>query len=273
MSQADIFKFRDYKEYLHSLEEDQGRGFRARIARKLNCQSAYISQVLGSEAHFTLEHADLLNQLLGHSEVQAQYLLLLVQYSRAGSMSLRKHFLKQIEDEQHKRSRLKERLQISGVDDHHQSLYYSSWKYPAIHVAISLPDYKSPNTISEALGISLSEVRSILEHLIEMRLIVEDDGWYSISKHRVHLADNSPFISQHHSHWRYKALESLNHSRPEDQPRRLHYSSVVTLSKTDIDLIREHLVKQIESTKSIIRGSEEEEIYGFNLDFYPVECH
>ena len=95
MDNKTIFEFDDYKAYLKHFSARRpkgGRGFRAEIARCASCQTAYVSQVLNSNANFSLEQAQALNKLLLHNKEEGQYFLLLVQFHRAGSRDLRSHF-------------------------------------------------------------------------------------------------------------------------------------------------------------------------------------
>ena len=87
-----IYQYRDYKKYLHDYIQSQpgkGYGFRSRIAETTHCDTAYVSQVLRQNAHFSLEQAEDLNDLLGHTQDESEYFLLLIQLARAGTPKLR----------------------------------------------------------------------------------------------------------------------------------------------------------------------------------------
>ncbi len=69
---------------------------------------------------------------------------------------------------------------------------------------------------------------------------------------------------------RNSPLPSFNTSVPIEsgQLENLHYSSVISLSKQDVQQIREILIKTIERIKPIIQRSPEETLYGFSMDFF-----
>ncbi len=69
-----------------------GRGSRAKLAAHLNCKPATISQVLSGALDFNLEQALLVSEFIDHTHEEAQYFLLLVQHSRAGSEKIRSYF-------------------------------------------------------------------------------------------------------------------------------------------------------------------------------------
>ena len=90
-----IFGYRDYKSYINhwiASQPNRGRGFKSKIAERIRCQLAYISQVLTGVANFSLEQAEMLNTLFNHSEAGGEFFLLLVERARAGTSSLEKFF-------------------------------------------------------------------------------------------------------------------------------------------------------------------------------------
>src|SRR5688572_30212172 len=96
---ASVYEFEDYKEYLLARFPTQGagRGSRARLAERLRCQPAFVSQVLGTATHLSLEHAAVVDEFLEHSDAESHYFLLLVHRGRAGSQNLRKYYDSQLE--------------------------------------------------------------------------------------------------------------------------------------------------------------------------------
>src|SRR5271168_3515074 len=107
-----IFDYRDYKKYLNVALSTEGtsRGSRSRLAAKLRCQTAFISHVLNGNSHFSLEHAVVISQFLGHTPEESRYFILLVSLGRAGTKALEEHFKNQIEEIQRKRTQIKEHI-------------------------------------------------------------------------------------------------------------------------------------------------------------------
>lgn len=73
-------------------------------------------------------------------------------------------------------------------------------------------------------------------------------------------------IRQHHINWRIAAIQSLISSNASD----IHYSTVSTLSKADVEKLRGEMVQLIERYVETVKPSAEEVMYGFNLDFYSL---
>ena len=102
----------------------------------MNCQKAYLSQVLKARAHLNLEQLERLATWLGFNEVEVEYLLLLLQHDRAGTPSLRQHLHKRIVEL--KKRRLQAQHRIRGdqpLQEAQQSIFYSSWVYSAVHLS------------------------------------------------------------------------------------------------------------------------------------------
>lgn len=265
-----VFDYRSYKSYVtDSLDDLQHAksGQRSRLARFIPCHSAYVSQVLNGNAHFSLEQGEKINTFLGHTEEESLFFLTLIQFERAGTTSLQNLFKKQLDAMLKKRDDLKQRLTYDKtLDAINEGVYYSSWHYAAIHVLVSIPNIDSKDAIARTLKVSNKRVAEVLEFLCRVGLVAEKKGKYSVGVNRIHLGSDSPHIGKHHTNWRFKAINSLD--APSDQD--LHYSSVVTMSEKDAEKIRKILIEAIESVRAVVRASPEENIYCYGLDFFPV---
>ncbi len=262
-----IFDFEDYKEYLLFREQTWSRGMRKALAQAIGCQAAFISQVLNDRHHFSLEQAQNANSLLGHSEEESHFFLLIVQLNRAGTDSLRKYFSDQIGKIKVQRKVLKNRVGVAQtLNLEGQLTYYSAWYYGAIHMAITIPDLQTTSAIAKKLALAAPLVASVLEFLESVGLAERQGSKYVIGKTHLHIDNESKLVSSHHTHWRMQAIQSLARTSETD----LHYSSAITLSQQDVELIRENLTKAIIHNKKIIRASPPERLFGFNLDFFQL---
>lgn len=265
-----IFNFVSYKKYMKELLDTTGekRGARTRLAKFLNCQTGYISQVISGATHFSLEHSVKINDFLEHDRDESHFFMLLVHYERAGSSELQKYYKHQIKEIIESRSQVKSRINEDGVlseEDHME--YYSQWYYSAIHVLVSIKDFQTKDKIKERLKIDGQSLNRVLMFLENKGLIKSKGGIYNIGPSRIHLSKNSPIISKHHGNWRVEALKSLEKDTVESN---LHYSSVMTLSQEDALKIKNILLSTIENVEPILMASAEKEIYSMCLDFFEV---
>lgn len=265
-----IFEFNDYKAYLIALDHTKSilrKGFRSRLAQEIRCQSAFISQVLNGNANFGLEQGLKISQFLNHNSHEQQHFLWMIEYERAGSKDLKKHFLNHLTKSREKNLHIQSRVSSIKITLESQVVYYSEWYYSAIHVLVTIPKFRTIKKISEALGLSENLTRKALQFLISAHLVREEAGeFFPDNSTQVHLSHDSPLISKSHSNWRLMAMQSLGQAHSQT----LHYSTVSSLSKADVELLRRRFLQQIEDYVKIVEKSPEEELYCFNLDFFSL---
>ena len=265
-----VFEFTHYKEYLLqwiSNRPHHGRGERSRIAETLHCQLAYISQVLSGSAHFSFEQAEALNALLDHTDDEAEFFLLLVHLERAGTPALQKRVKKKIKETLNQRLVLRNRLEFEKtLNREDQMIYYSSWYYAAIHIALAIPGLQSRDSLARAFSLPMSKVSQVLEFLQTRGLSKEEKGRHQIGEVRIHLESDSPMISKHHTNWRMQAIQSLE----KENSSELHYSSVITVAEEDIPKVREALVKAVEKVREIVKPSRDETLFCYTIDLFRI---
>lgn len=265
-----VFEYLDYKKYLIDWMDNRasgGRGERSRIAAILKCHVAYISRILGDQAHLSLEQAHALNSYLEHGPEEADFFLLLVQSARAGSAELQRHFEAKIRGEIEKRSVLKNRLEYrKALSETDQATYFSAWYYAAIHLLLALPELQTRDSLARYLRVAPKRVGEVLGFLTSAGLAIENKGRFQTGPTSIHLGNDSPMISKHHSNWRLQALQSLERESPDE----LHYSSAVTVARKDIPEVRKILISAIEQVRAVVRASKEDALYCYALDLFEV---
>lgn len=268
MSGISVFDHAHYKTYLNAfIRLRDERGYKSKLAKALNCDLGYVSRVLNGDAQFSLEQADALNTFLVHGTLESQYFLGLVSKERAGTRSLRKHFETQLEGLLQQRLNIENRIQpthsLSNAD---QARYYSSWRYAAVHLMLAIPEFQTADAISARLKLTSARVHEILDFLISIGLAQQERKNFVIGPQAVHLEKDSPFIAQHHMNWRMKAVEFLG----SENVSSAQYSSVVSIGKKDLPKVKEALIQAIESIRKTVRNSEDEVVWCYNLDWFPV---
>ena len=260
---ASVFEYLDYRKFLaHSTQE---RGQRSRMAEAIRCDNAYLSRVLKGKADLNLEQAELASRQLAMNEDELHFLLLLVQLNRAGTADLKIYFKRQIQALHEKRLSLKNRLQYKKKLSHEdQSTYYSAWYYSAIHVMISIPAFQTKEALATSLNLTPRKIAKVLEFLTQHGLAQEHQGKFQVRTTSIHLGNDSPMISKHHTNWRMRAIDAIDSEEGND----LHYSSVVSLSREDVPKLRALLVKAIEDARAIIKPSKDEVALCYCVDAF-----
>ncbi len=265
-----LFTFRNYKAFLMAAESTKAyfhKGFRTRIAEAAQCNTSFVTHVISGPAHFSLEQAQGIVDLLQLAADEAHFFMLLVQHDRAGTEKLRDYFAHQLEALVNEKLSLKHRFEVQeSLTPEEKSRYYSSWEYGAVHMLVTIPDLATAPKIAKRLDLSFSRVQLVLEHLEKMRLIDRRGKAYVITNKRLHLTQDSPLIALHHSHWRLKCLSHLSQTQESD----FHYSSAITISREDSLRFRELIKGFLTDLTPKIGASKEECLYSFCVDFYEI---
>jgi uncharacterized protein (TIGR02147 family) len=264
-----VFNFKTYKDYLRTLVGPKNRrsGIKSSIARALKCQATYVSQVLYSQADLSLEQAEALSGYLGHTSDEQKFFLTLVQKDRAGSKTLKSFFDEQLNEMLERRLVLSHRLGAQKqLSDEQKAIYYSSWQFAAIHVALTIAELRSRDALARFFALPAKRVTEVLEFLLRVNLVKQDKGLYSCVLTGVRLGRDSPHILKHHTHWRLRAVESLERESLTD----LHYSAVVSLSASDVVAIKERLLDSINDNINLVKNSKSEKLFGMCVDFFEL---
>ncbi len=263
-----VTDFDDYKHYLRSKLQTlpkRGRGAKSAWAQALGCQTSFITHVTTGTAHFSLEQAEKLNPLLGHTPEEGHAFLLLVQATRAGTAALRKYFTDQLETLRRQRKVVRERIAVQAtITPDVQSMYYSAWYYAGIHMAVGLKKFKSKEDLARFFDLSLEKVSQVTDFLSQAGLIRPKGYFFELTERRIHVGTDSPLLSKHHTNWRLQSIRALE----KDKKESLHYSSVIGISNADVEKMKALLLGTLEKSSELVRVSKEEDLHVLNLDFF-----
>jgi uncharacterized protein (TIGR02147 family) len=264
-----IFDFDDYRAYLVAAMDAKGerRGKRSRLAQFLGCETSFVSQVLTGRSHFSLEHSIRASDFLGHTSEEKHYFMLLVQKGKAGSRPLESYYDAQIAEVRKRRQVVRERIQVKDeLKLQDQMTYYSAWWFVAAHILCALPGTQTRDEITRKLSLPAEVVNRTLDFLLGKGLIKEESGHYSIGAQRIHLGTASPLLPRHHSNWRMKAMQAVDHPKAGD----LHYSGVIGISKKDGERVRAMMLDLLQKSEVIVQESKEDTAYVMLMDFFEL---
>jgi uncharacterized protein (TIGR02147 family) len=264
----EIFEYDDYKKYLTAALDAEGeRGRRSRMAEALSCQPAFVSLVLKGDGHFSQEHAVIINAFMEHREDEADYFMVLLDYQRAGSKSLRDYHRKKMEQMRAKRRVISERIGVKkGLSESDQMTYYSAWHFAAVHVLLMVPAWRTPQRLSERLKLPVTLVKDVLDFLVRVGLATTDGKEYRPGLSRIHLPADSPLVSKHHINWRLRAMQALEAGDAEN----LHYSGPISISKEVAEKIQALILQLLSNAEPLIREAKDEEVYCLDIDFFKI---
>jgi len=264
-----IFNYLNYKNFIVSkIQRNRHlKGYQGLLSKAAGCQRPYLSQVLNGKAHLSLDHIAGIADFLELSELETDYFIELINFSRAGTQNLKKLIKRRLKRLKDDNENLKLRFQKPSIEDQrYQSTYYSSWHWAAVHVLLSIPEYSTVNSIAKRLGLQPDRVLYILKELESFGLTNKSSrGWVPLDKH-IHVSKDSPHHIINHMIWRNKANSRCSESTTDS----IFYTGVHSLSKNDYEVIKRKLLNEIDQAHSIVSPSNAEEIICFNLDFFKV---
>jgi uncharacterized protein (TIGR02147 family) len=215
----------------------------------------------------TSDQAALTAEFLGLGELESEYFVLLVNYDRAGNETARKLIKKQLRRVKEEAQNLGSRIQSEArLSEEQRAVFYSDWAYTAIRQATAIPGLNDAESISEFLGLSPVKVRRLIEFLVRSGLCKEANRKLVIGPASTYVEASSPWVRVHHTNWREKAISSLDAEGAGD----LHYTSPLTISLSDSELVRERIIKFIEQINEIVDPSPSESLHCLNIDWFKV---
>ncbi len=266
-----LFEFEDYKVWVNARIQSlpkSGRGQYKRIAEHLSVNATIVTQVFNGDRELTPEQAVLLADYFALSKIETRFLLLLVNFSRAGSHLYKKNLKEEILEVREQAREIKNRVQQDQVlTDEAKSILYSNWYYLAIWSLTAIPEFQNLEAIIERLKINKKKAREAIEFLKKYALIIEsENGNFKNGPTLVHLESTSSQIPRHHQNWRLQAFRHYENQAATDA----FYSAPITLSEKDAVLIRENMLKFISTSVDIIKDSPSEKLYCLCFDWFEI---
>lgn len=263
-----IFDFLNYRDYLKAWIEtqgEQGYGLKGRMAAALKISSSLVSQILKGEKGLTADQASDLADFLGLSEIESDFLHLLVEFDRAGSIRYREKLKKKISSLQVQSRSVGKRVpRHKELSDEQKGIYYSSWLYTGVRNLTAIPDMDRLDKMSEVLKVEPAIISKILRFLLDHGLCREEGGKITYGPASTHVDNDSPFVNKHHQNWRLQAIQNMERRRDSD----LFFTSPMSLSRKAAAEIRVLLPTVIQSVMKISGPSDSEMAACLNIDWF-----
>lgn len=262
-----IFEFLNYRDFLNSWVEQQGgHGLKRKLAEGLNVSSGYVSQVFKGDKNFTPEQASDLCDFLALSELESDYLQLLIEKERAGHSRYRQKIEKKIQNIRQQANKIKNRVTTHReLTDAEKGIYYSSWLYTAVRNLVAIEGKNDRAALAQHLKIDLQTLNRILKFLIELKLVTEGkSGALEYGSANILVDKDSPFVGKHHQNWRLQALQQMEKKLDED----LFFTSPMSLSAEDFTKIRQMIPDFIQKVAKVVGPSKSERVACLNIDWF-----
>ncbi len=263
-----IYEFTDYCKYLYSWiesHESKSYGIKSQIANSLRVSSSFISQVLKGKKIFTSDQTSDLADFLSLTEMESEYLHLMVELSRAGSHRYKEKLQRRIKKYQAQARKIGNRVpRNKELNDEQRAIYYSSWLYTGIRNLSALPEIKNINALSKYLNTDPEVINKIIRFLIQNGLCIEEGGNISPGPASIHIDKDSPFVNKHHQNWRIKSIQKMDNKKDND----LFFTGPMSLSYEAYDEILKLLPSYIQNIIQIVGPSKSEMVACLNIDWF-----
>ncbi len=262
-----VFTQQNYKDFVKSYVESRpkgGRGEWGRIARAMGVNATMVSQVFNGDKNLSLEQGCELAEYLNLNSLESEFLLLLIQIERAGSVKLRSRLELQRDALLSKSVVVKNRVgESTEIDAKDKAQFYSSWLYSACRILSSIEEYQEAAAIADYLQLPLSRVQQITSFLVETGMCKQEGGKLVIGDLRTHIEAKSLMVATHHRNWRQRAMERA-HSL---QDHELMFSAPLSISRENFATVKTRLLDCIQDASELVEDSEPELAVCFNIDW------
>jgi len=264
-----LFEYQDYRSYLREKIRSlprKGRGELSKISSFLKINTTWMSQIMSGSQNLNHEQAYSLCRYLGHTELETDYFLLLVQIDRSGTVELTHHLKKKLEAIKIESLKISKRVNFEKkLSDLQRSVFYSSWIYSAVHIFTSINgDGATLEEIASRFSMDKSKANDIVQFLFSSGIITEKSGRYLPGVQSTFVEQGSPHLLKHHSSWRLKAIQKSENLSHTDMMVTGQYS----ISKKDFLKLREDLAEIVKSINNTIKETDPEGIVCLNLDWF-----
>lgn len=270
-----IFEFDCYKKYLVykiGSYPANGRGVKKKLAAFLGCQPTYISHVIKGRSDLSLEQTVKVNDFLKHTDDEGHFFVLLVEYSRANSDALKRHFKDQILkyikwlDKVDPVAKMLNLFEF-GNSDEVLKKYRSEWYYGAIHMLTSSTEFNTVKSIANYLRLSDAKVESVLNFLVEASLVSNESGSYSIKSYNIIHGGYETGVGNDAVGWRNRAINSID----SEGGSSIYHTSLFAINHRETETIKNEIVEFVSDlSKKYKVNANSEEVRALNVDFFKI---
>lgn len=267
MKELGVFGHSSYKSIMKAYLRREGhRGALSRAAESLNCQRSFLSRIMNSKMQLT---PDLAFKLCMHwrlSLVEREYFQSLVEMERAVDPSYAAHLQDKIKVMREAHESLSNRSKRPVPTGSHDIVYFSGWYWTAIHFLTSIKEFQSAKAIATRLNLPEKFVTECLEQLEGWEFVGRLGSKWEYRGGEFHLPKNSPLVIMHHQNWRHKAVMDAQSMGGES----IHFTNVHTVSRANLPLLKELLLKFISESNELLKSSSEEDCIVFLCDLFKL---
>jgi plasmid maintenance system antidote protein VapI len=267
----DVFKALNYREIVDVKLKGEGkkrpRGIIQRLAESLKCHPTLISQILHNKADLSIDQAILFCEFANFQQDETDHFMDMLFRERAGHPATKRHFEQKIKKRIEVRESFAIRVNAGGsISEEYQQLYYETWIPQVVHICCQIGSKGSTVAeLSKSLGIDAHEISEVVSELVKMGLVIRVGDYFKSVVDSLHIGKDHKLTKQIHRNWRLRTIQEFQRS---GKIHNTHFSSVISLSESSAEKIKQLIFDHIESISNEVKTSKPETMYSFCLDFY-----
>jgi len=263
-----VLQYTDYKKFIYDMVKGEipYHYSQVQLAKAMNCQAAYLSQVIKDKSELTEEQGIRLCHFLDFKRLETEYFLTILRISRAGTEDLKKYLQVSRDALVKSYHEISERVDISkNLETHEGMIFYcSSWIPPMIHLLTSMEKYQTIEALAKRLNLDESVIQKYLQSLLKYNFLTFENKRWIFKGDSFHIPKGSAldlsFMTNHR-------LYTLSHL-PMRSEGDVHYSKMVTLDQATAAKIRQTIIDFLDQNNRYVEAAPEEDVYSFSIDFF-----
>jgi hypothetical protein len=267
-STQSVFDFKSYKEFLNILLHGPNsvRGLQTRLAKHLNCQSAYLYQVIKGKAELTEDQAYGVTTFFEMTSLERRYFLCQVSSSKAHTPELKKYLQDQALQLKAEQTDLAISADAKSAKIENAALdYYFSQSLPSLlHILTSSSQFQTEEALSRRLKIPRSLTIHHLQKLSDFGFIEKRNDRWIFKSASLHFPESSSHSLSQHLIRRSQVMNSLLHREKEDS----HFCSLFTLDQESYLKLKKVFSDFVSKSQKLIHSGGTDEAYVLVADLF-----
>ena len=237
------------------------------LAKRVGLQASYLTNVVKGRAHFSADQIYAVCESLGLSDVETEYLVLLMELEKSAHAPRKAKLQSEIEElrRKHLSRYVQEEAAPLSADD--LQAYYLDPNLELLHFYLGLKSKdQSPETVANALGISSEQVLEGIQFLSSRGLIKKHNSRWVRGVIKQHLSEDSSLCKPNQQLLRFKALNQLQNTAKE---RKYSFMATVSMDEDSRLKIQSAYLQFLKQARKIVEDAEPDEVYQIQFDLFP----
>ncbi|SMF56948.1 DUF4423 domain-containing protein [Pseudobacteriovorax antillogorgiicola] len=267
-----IYVERDYRTILKQLIEEKkkidNRASFQNLAETIRVPKSYVSKVMNGRADFSADQIFLCCHYFNLDQTESRYLDLLVEIERSALQQRKDSLAKQAEAVRKPFLNTESNIEVDSADREIESNiedYYLNPVNLLIHQCLSIDRYRlNIALLYKDINLPPQTIDRSLQDLLRLGIVEKQGGHYKAVINNIHLSQDHKFYPVWRDQMKLLTQSSVFHTSPEENR---YFSAIATFNKDGRDLLIKAFFDFINSVKSQIEPSPDDDVFQINFDF------